>query len=112
MPKIKNLNMSPFNERFHLNKNDLLIKVIPDYYTQRKSSGFNSLIAEDIQYNVGVIHATCDDNHYMIGHVAYFMKNSGTELNFPEFGKFQKVNMNHVHVVRYDEFDEEVKINQ
>ena len=103
--QIKKETPASLQEAVYLKDDEVLVRPIPDYYKPRISGGFSSHVPEDDPYQVGAIEAAGTTYQNFVGHVVYFTKNSGVQINMNDkFGKLFKVNVpGHVHLIRRDE---------
>lgn len=87
-----------------LNDDDLLVKPIPDYYSIRKSGGFNSHVQEDALYNVGVIVVGGDNiDPSLYDCVIFYRKSVGDTVSM-DGEKYCKINkVHHMILIRTDE---------
>lgn len=102
---IKSVKCKNLNESVLLKENNVLAKLIPDYYAAKKADGYSSHILEDDDYHVGVVVAANKNCDNMMDHVIFFMKGKTSPvMNLKDKGQFYLVDMKHQgHIVRLDE---------
>jgi hypothetical protein len=90
--------------QIELNPTDLLVTPISDYFTKVREGILNTTITKDDTYSVGIIeHVGNKLDPMIIGHIIYYHKNIGIEVNLGNLGRYNLIQWETKLLVRMDQ---------